>query len=82
MRVMLSWRSPAGRAAGKSRNKGEGKFMIQVAQLNFREMEHQICLLGINQTIFGLAVRRGHGCAGGWRCAGVRVCRYGGRFHF
>jgi hypothetical protein len=24
--------------------------MIQVAQLNFREMEHQICLLGINQT--------------------------------
>lgn len=28
--------------------------MIQVAQLNFREMEHQICLLGINQTISGL----------------------------
>lgn len=27
--------------------------MIQVAQLNFREMEHQICLLGINQTISG-----------------------------
>ena len=28
--------------------------MIQVAQLNFREMEHQICLLGMNQTISGL----------------------------
>lgn len=24
MRVMLSWRSPAGRATGKSRNKGRG----------------------------------------------------------
>ena len=56
--------------------------MIQVAQLNFREMEHQICLLGINQTISGLLYAGGHGCAGGWRCAGVRVCRYGGRFHF
>lgn len=56
--------------------------MIQVAQLNFREMEHQICLLGINQTISGLLYAGGMDAPEDGGVLAYRVCRYGGRFHF